>query len=145
LHTNAPAARVAEKTIVTPERIALIRASFAKLQPRMDELGGVFYARLFEINPELGGLFPQDIGQQSRALVAMLELIVKMLDFQDKLVPLIQYLGDRHRAVKVKPGHYAPFGEALIWTLKSLLREDFTPETRRAWQEAYTFMADNMS
>ena len=26
-----------------------------------------------------------------------------------------------------------------------ILREDFMPATRRAWQEAYQFMADNMS
>jgi nitric oxide dioxygenase len=145
LHPGAAAARVAEETIVTPERIALIRTSFSKLQPRIDDLGGVFYARLFATNPELRGLFPHDMDQQSRVLVAMLELIVKILDLQEKLVPLIHYLGARHRAVKVKPEHYAPFGKALIWSLENMLQDEFTPETRRAWQDAYTFMADNMA
>ena len=127
-----------------PGQIALIRTSFAKVQPRMDELGSVFYARLFATKPELRELFPQDMGHQAHALAGMLELIVKMLDLQDKLVPLIHYLGERHRAVKVKPEYYAPFGEALMWTLQGMLLEEFTPEVRRAWQEAYDFMAENM-
>jgi hemoglobin-like flavoprotein len=130
---------------MTPERIALIRASFTHLQPRMDEFSSRFYARLFERNPELRPLFRGDMDKQSRALAGMIELIVKMLDMQDKLVPLIHYLGDRHAASKVRPEHYAMFGDALLWTLDQMLESEFTPEVRRAWQEAYSFMADNMS
>jgi hemoglobin-like flavoprotein len=129
---------------VTPGQIALIRASFAKVRPRMDELGSVFYARLFATNPELRELFPPDMGRQAHVLAAMLELIVKMLDLQDQLVPLIHYLGERHRAADVKPAHYAPFGAALMWALAGMLQEDFTPEVRRAWQAAYDFMAEHM-
>ena len=87
---------------MTPERIALIRTSFANLQPRMDEFSSRFYARLFERNPELRTLFRGDLEKQSRAMAGMIELIVKMLDIQDKLVPLIHYLGDRHAAAKVR-------------------------------------------
>ena len=81
---------------------------------------------------------------QSRALTEMIALIVKILDLQDKLIPLIHYLGERHAAFNVKPEHYPPFGKALIWTLASFLRDEFTPETRGAWQEAYQFMVENM-
>ena len=129
---------------MTPERIALIRTSFANLQPRMDEFSSRFYARLFERNPELRTLFRGDLEKQSRAMAGMIELIVKMLDIQDKLVPLIHYLGDRHAAAKVRPEHYAMFGDALMWTLEQILGNDFTPDVRRAWQQAYAFMADNM-
>jgi nitric oxide dioxygenase len=135
---------MAQGETVRPDDIALIRASFATLQPRMDKLGSLFYARLFATKPELRRLFPSDLERQTRALTAMLELIVKMLDMQDKLVPLVHYLGDRHRAVKIRPEHYAPFGAALMWALEAMLREEFTPEVRRAWEAAYAFMADNM-
>ena len=130
---------------MTPEDIALIRVSFRKLGPALADVGPVFYARLFKVNPGLRAIFPGNTGSQSRALVAMLELIVKMLDMQDKLIPLIHYLGERHAVLNVKPEYYPPFGDALIWTLESFLREDFTPETRRAWQKAYQFMSDNMT
>jgi hemoglobin-like flavoprotein len=130
---------------MTPEDIALIRVSFRKLGPRLNDVGPVFYARLFKVNPGLRAIFPLNMNSQSRALIAMLELIVKMLDLQDKLIPLIHYLGERHAVLNVKPEHFPPFGEALMWTLESFLREDFTPETRRAWQEAFQFMTDNMT
>ena len=130
---------------MTPEDIAFVRDSFRKLRPALDEVGPAFYARLFKVNPGLRAIFPRNMSSQSRALIAMLELIVKMLDMQDKLVPLIHYLGERHVALNVKPEHYPPFGDALIWTLESFLREDFTPETRRAWEEAYQIMTDNMT
>jgi len=129
---------------MTPEDIALVRESLRLLGPGMEAFGAVFYNRLFETNPALRDVFPGNLDSQKRALAAMLELIVKMLDMRDKLVPLIRYLGERHQALHVKPEYYAPFGETLIWTLDSFLREDFTPPMRRAWEEAYAFMADNM-
>jgi nitric oxide dioxygenase len=130
---------------VTPEHIELIRDSFRKLNPALDDFGRVFYARLFKANPELRALFPGEMDRQARALTAMLEMIVKSLDLQDKLVPLIRYLGERHTVFNVKPEHYQPFGAALMWTLAFILMEEFTPETRRAWEEAYRFMAENMA
>jgi hemoglobin-like flavoprotein len=132
-------------TTMTPEHIALIKDSFRKLSPALDDVGRIFYARLFNANPELRALFPGEIDRQSRALTTMLEMIVKTLDLQDKLVPLIHYLGERHAVFNVKPEHYRPFGEALIWTLSSILLDEFTPETRRAWEEAYRFMEENMT
>ena len=128
-----------------PEQIALIRESFRKLAPVMNDVGPVFYARLFELNPGLRAIFQGDMQSQSRALMAMVELIVKMLDMREKLVPLIHYLGERHAVLDVRPEHYRPFGEALIWTLALFLRDEFTPETQRAWQEAYNFMVKNMT
>ncbi|HXR35465.1 MAG TPA: globin domain-containing protein [Candidatus Binataceae bacterium] len=130
---------------MTPENIALVRDSVRKLSPTLDDFGRVFYARLFKVNPELRAIFPGDMDRQSRALMAMVELIVRMLDLQDKLVPLIHYLGERHAVLNVKPEYYRPFGEALIWTLAWFLLDEFTPETRRAWEEVYRFMVDNMT
>jgi len=129
---------------VKPEQVALVRESFRKLGPRLDDFGRIFYTRLFEVNPALRELFPSDMTHQMQALAAMLDLIVKTLDLQDKLVPLIHYLGERHVAHHVKPEHYVPFGEALIWSLGAALGDEFTVETRRAWEEAYRFMSDNM-
>lgn len=90
----------------------------------MDEAGRVFYARLFELHPELRKLFRSDVQDQARALMAMLELIVKNLDLHDKLVPLIHYLDERHMALNVRPEHYRPFGEALMWTLNRMLGDE---------------------
>lgn len=127
-----------------PETVALLRESFALLSPRLDEFGAAFYRQLFESNPALRNVFHGDMEKQTHALTAMLELIIKLLDMRDKVVPLIHYLGDRHRAMQVRREYYAPFGEALIATLAAFLGDKFTPELRRAWVQAYRYMADNM-
>ena len=130
---------------MTPASIALIRESFARLQPHSEEFGHVFYARLFACNPGLRALFPKTIDAQARAFTKMMDLAVKMLDMQEQLVPMIHYLGERHAAAHVKPAHFAPFGEALQWALGSMLQDEFTPEVQRAWREAYAFMTNHMT
>ncbi len=129
---------------MSPEHIALVKSSFTRLQPRMNEFVNMFYVRLFDTRPELCLLFGGNIDQQSRVLAAMLDKIVKMLDAPDALVPLLRDLKSRHAAFKVKPEHYAPFGEALLWTLEMMLAREFTAELRQAWREAYDFLATNM-
>jgi len=130
---------------MTPEQIALVRQSFAKLQPALPEVGREFYVRLFYEHPELRELFHGDMERQSRALMAMMQLVVNLLDLQDKLVPVIHYLGERHATLGVKPEYYPPFCAALVDSLEAVLRDDFTPDTRRAWETACAFMIDNMT
>ncbi len=38
---------------------------------------------------------------------------------------------------RLKAAHYAPVGEALVWTLDRGLGADFTSEARSAWLAAY--------
>ena len=129
---------------MTPENIALVKQSFGRLQPRMGAFTDMFYIRLFDTNPDLCLLFGGKIDQQSRALASMLAVIVKMLDAQDKLLPMMRQLGQRHAAARVRPEYYALFGDALMWTLEQMLQGDFTPAVQQAWQQAYGFLADNM-
>jgi nitric oxide dioxygenase len=110
----------------------------------MNEFINMFYVRLFDTRPELCPLFGGRIELQARALAAMLEKIVQLLDTRDTLVPLLGELGTRHACARVRPEYYAPFGDALLWTLDMILGREFTPEVRRAWEKAYAFMAGNM-
>ena len=59
-------------------------------------------------------------------------------------MPAVKQLAQRHVGYGVKDEHYATVGEALIWTLEQGLGEDFTPDVREAWTEAYTYFADVM-
>jgi hemoglobin-like flavoprotein len=38
------------------------------------------------------------------------------------------------------PGRTSAVGEALLWTLESCFREDFTPDAKRAWETLYRFV-----
>lgn len=134
----------ASETWVTPERLILVQASFAKVASRGDAAGAHFYQRLFDIDPSLRPLFRGNISNQGRKLMAMVEFLVRELDRIDTLLPVVQALGVRHAHYGVRENHYDSFGEAWLWTLAHELRADFTPEVEDAWLAVYTLLANAM-
>lgn len=129
---------------MTPERIALVRESFAKVRPIADEAAALFYGRLFHIAPEVRPLFLADLSEQGRKLMTTLAVVVNSLDDLPALLPVVQRLGARHAGYGVTGEHFAPVGAALLWTLEKGLGEGFTPEVRMAWTEAYHVLATVM-
>lgn len=122
---------------MTPEDIEYVQSSFAKVAPIADAAAGLFYGRLFEIAPEVKPLFRGDMAEQGRKLMATLAVVVNGLKNLDAILPAAKALAVKHVAYGVTPAHYAPVGEALIWTLGQRLGPDFTPETKEAWLAAY--------
>ena len=129
---------------MTPEQIKLVQDSFAKVRPIAGTAADLFYGRLFEIAPQVRDLFPADMSEQKTKLMAMLGLAVANLNHPDTVVPALQDLGRKHIAYGTQAAHYAPVGEALLWTLEQGLGPDFTPEVRAAWVETYTLVAGVM-
>jgi hemoglobin-like flavoprotein len=126
---------------MTPRQIQLMKSSFAKVAAVKAEAAGLFYRRLFELDPSLRSLFTRDMAAQLAKLMAALGAVVGSLDLLENVLPLVRQLGRRHAAYGVRPDHYATLGEALIWTLAQALGPDFTRETRRAWTDAYGHVA----
>lgn len=129
---------------MTPEQITLVQDSFAKVRPIADTAADLFYGRLFEIAPAVRPMFPEDMREQKKKLMAMLSLAVTNLDKPDTVVPALQKLGRQHVAFGTQAAHYEPVGEALLWTLEQGLGPDFTPEMRAAWVETYGLVASVM-
>jgi nitric oxide dioxygenase len=129
---------------MTPAHITLVQRSFAEVLPIADTAAALFYDRLFTLDPALRFLFRGDMTVQGRKLMTMLQFAVAGLSRLDKLVPLVQDLGVRHRGYGVTDAHYATVGAALLWTLAHGLGERFTPEVRAAWSSVYTLLADTM-
>lgn len=122
---------------MTPHQIALVQASFTKVLPISDVAAGLFYGRLFEIAPDVQRMFKGDIHEQGRKLMATLGTVVKSLGNIETVLPATKMLAVKHVSYGVKPEHYVPVGDALMWTLEKGLGEAFTPETRQAWLAAY--------
>ncbi|HEX6827570.1 MAG TPA: globin domain-containing protein [Burkholderiales bacterium] len=129
---------------MTPAQLGLVKMSFARIASRSGELGTTFYQRLFQLEPRLQELFHGSVPSQGFALFTMIDLIVRTLDYQKQVVPIIYELGKRHAAYGVMEGDYATFRTALLDTLEGALGEVFTPELREAWGSAYDFMAGVM-
>jgi hemoglobin-like flavoprotein len=129
---------------MTPEQVTVVQASFRKLVPISEPAAALVYARLFELDPALRGLFRGDITEQGRKFMAMLAIAVGLLHRIDLLVPQLEELGARHRAAGIQDSYYEVFGTALLWTLERALGADYTPEVRQAWTETYHLLAEAM-
>src|SRR3954453_5099640 len=125
---------------MTTEQKTLVQESFAKVAPIAEVAAGLFYGRLFEIDPSLKPLFRGDMKEQGRKLMQMLAFAVKGLDRLIEILPAVQEMGRRHAGYGVKDEHYGTVAAALLWTLEKGLGADFTPEVKEAWVEVYTVL-----
>ncbi len=130
---------------MTPEQHVLVRESWRRFEPRFRAAGLRFYEQLFALDPTVAHLFAHvDIDHQERKLMTMLTEIVRVLDRPNELVPELAGLGHRHVSYGVKDDDYGSIGAALIWLLEQVLGEEFTPELREAWSEAYLLVSSIM-
>ena len=60
-----------------------------------------------------------------------LTLIVRSLREPEKLQQAVQHLAVKHVHYGVQPGHFTPFGNALLRTLKKSLGPGLQPRSRR--------------
>src|SRR6266487_2270126 len=130
-----------EVAFMTPEQMVLVQESFRLVEPIADTAAELFYKRLFELDPSLRVLFPEDMRAQRRNLMQMLTIAVRGLRRLDAIVPAIQALGRRHAGYGVRPEHFDTVGAALLWTLAQGLGPAFTPEVRDAWVALYGVLA----
>ncbi|MEL6266569.1 MAG: globin family protein [Pseudomonadota bacterium] len=127
-----------------PAEIALVVESFHRILPISRLAGELFYARLFADAPHLQPLFKGDMDRQGEKLMQVLGVIVAGLAEPERILAEARDLAARHVTYGVTPAHYAPVGEALIWTLAQGLGERFTPEIRAAWETTYAWIAETM-
>ncbi|MES2944026.1 MAG: globin family protein [Pseudomonadota bacterium] len=126
------------------EQINLVQSSFAEVRPIAARAAGLFYQRLFVLDPTLRPMFKGDLTHQGRMLMAMLTAAVNGLTHLDTLVPVVRQLGARHAGYGVREAHYDTVGTALLWTLEQGLGDGFTHEVRSAWAAAYELLAHVM-
>lgn len=129
---------------MTPDKIALVKSSFAQVARISEPVAALFYDRLFEVAPAVKPLFKGEPAAQGRKLMAALAMVVGSLDRLDQILPQLEHMARRHVAYGAEEAHYAVVGETLIWTLEQGLAEGFTPEVRDAWAEAYATLSGAM-
>src|ERR1700738_4118862 len=129
---------------MTPEQITLVQESFAKVAPISETAAVLFYDRLFEIAPQVRAMFPADMTEQRKKLMAMLAAVVNGLANLDSILPAASALAKRHVAYGAKAEHYPVVGSALLWTLEKGLGDGWTPEVADAWAAAYGTLSGYM-
>lgn len=126
------------------EQIELVRKTFEKVEPIAQETGDLFYSRLFEIDPGIKPLFKGDIKKQALMLMTVIGLAIRGLDRPESITESVKPLGARHKGYGVSAPDYNTFGAALIWALEQSMGDDFTPEVKAAWVEAFGLLSRAM-
>jgi len=122
---------------MTPDQAKLVQQSFAKVVPISEQAAVLFYDRLFEVAPQVKSMFPADMTEQRKKLMATLAVVVNGLGDLSAILPAASALAKRHVAYGAKPDHYPVVGAALLWTLEKGLGDGWTPEVASAWTAAY--------
>ena len=107
-------------------------------------LGDVFYTKLFYDNPELRKMFPQEMEEQNKKLIDMLNIIIERLENLNELKGEIIAVAKRHVDYGVKTEYYNMVGAALLWTLQKALGKDWTEELKTAWINCYNVLSGTM-
>jgi nitric oxide dioxygenase len=126
---------------MTPAQIDNVQSTWRAVVPIADVAADLFYDRLFEIDPRLRPLFPDQLAAQKQKLIAMIGRVVAALRDLDGIVPVIQELGRRHVGYGVNDRDYATVGSALLWTLEKGLGDAWTPAVKDSWNAAYGLLS----
>jgi hemoglobin-like flavoprotein len=129
---------------MTPDQVKLVQDSFTKVAPISETAAVLFYDRLFEVAPQVKAMFPADMSEQRRKLMATLAVVVNGLGDLPSILPAASALAKRHVNYGAKAEHYPVVGTALLWTLEKGLGDGWTPEIADAWTTAYGTLSGYM-
>jgi hemoglobin-like flavoprotein len=129
---------------MTSDQVQLVQQSFAKVAPISEAAAVIFYDRLFEVAPQVKPMFPTDMTEQRKKLMATLAVVVGGLGNLESILPAASALATRHVGYGAKAEHYPVVGAALLWTLEKGLGEGWTPDVADAWTAAYGTLSGYM-
>ncbi|PKD99989.1 globin domain-containing protein [Macrococcoides caseolyticum] len=131
--------------MLTEETKNIVKATIPVLEEHGTEITSAFYKHMFEAHPELLNVFNktnQKLGRQQTALAQTVIAAAKHIDHLEAIVPNVNQIAHKHRALEIKPEHYPIVGENLIWAIQHVLGDAATPEIVEAWTETYGVIAD---
>ena len=122
----------------------LAQIAFSKALLHRDRFISAFYKRLFEDQPELRPLFPEDMSAQQVKMVDTLTLLTLHLQDREALIEGLRGLGIRHQGYGVLPSHYAPMRTAMLEALSKVLGDEWTPEMAKSCERTLDWVSEVM-
>lgn len=126
------------------DQIQLVRTTWGAVHPAAHRVTGLFYARLFQLDPSLEPRLGRQRMQHAQRLVALMDTAICGLDRVPALRRLLLNLGKRYATCGIRPGDYATFGAAWLWAMNESLGHTFSPAARSAWTSFYGLVARNV-
>jgi hemoglobin-like flavoprotein len=124
---------------------ARLQASFGALAQRSDAFAARFYERLFGKYPELRPMFPADMSNQRRKLVATLEQVVKLLEVPFGSRRLIEDLGREHARVGARREHYPLVIAEMLAAMAEHGGPGWNAELEADWRQMLELLARGMT
>jgi NAD(P)H-flavin reductase len=123
----------------------LVQRSWEHVEPRADELAKHFYATLFFLLPDARELFPINMQVQRARLLRTVAHVIPQLGQAEQVRPFLAQLGRDHRKFGVLPGHYRPFGEAFVSSVRHVCGPAWSADIEQAWLRAFDFLTGEMA
>lgn len=122
---------------MTTQQQQIVRSTFKTLESHEDLVANLLYQELFTLEPKSRVLFRGDLTEQKKKLMRMLRIAVENIGDQSQLQPMLYNLGKIHQSYGIEPHHFISFGEALLFALRTVLKEEFTKEVEESWKAVY--------
>jgi hemoglobin-like flavoprotein len=143
LCSSSTAARLPD----VPADAALIRrleASFQRISARGDEFTERFYRRLFDAQPGLRAMFPEDMSVQKKKLLDSLRVVIAHLHTPAQVRAQLEELGRAHARYGVKPDQYPIVCEMLVAAMGDESGGEWTAELNDDWSSAIRLVSEIM-
>lgn len=127
-----------------PDVHELVQTSFEIVYAKKEEAAATFYAKLFELAPEVRSMFSRDMRVQGEMLMNMLSSAIRGLDKPEEIKAALQDLGRRHVAYGVQIQHYAIVEACLLYMIEAMAGAAFNVDVKLAWTAVYNFIAQTM-
>ncbi len=125
--------------------IKLLEDSFKALAPKGEELVRRFYQELFKRYPEVESMFAHTtLEEQEKKLLGALQLVIDNLGEPEKLSAVLKDLGAQHQRYGAVAEHYDAVASVLLFVMRELAGDLWTPEISGAWMTALTDIKDVM-
>lgn len=127
------------------QTIDIIKSTVPVLEKHGVDITKHFYKRMFTNHPELKNVFNQTNqreGRQPQALAASVYAAAANIDNLEAILPVVNLIAHKHRALGIVPEQYPIVGENLLAAIKEVLGDAATDEIINAWADAYGVIAD---
>ena len=124
--------------------VDLIRSSFSVLEPQAEQLIENFYDNLFIKAPQVRSMFPDNMGEQRKHLLAAIGLVVKNADNIEKIQPALEEMGIRHAGYGAIAEHYGVVRDTLIETMADMAGDLWDSDLEEAWAAALNAISSIM-
>ena len=122
------------------QEIQIIRETWRDVsQVRGTDIGLLFYNKLFENVTHLPHIFQNDLREQSRKFISMMNYIINKLD-DASFIQDVRAMGKKYTAYGIEEGHFTQIKDAMFWVLQTKLGERWTPHVMVSWVWCFSML-----